>query len=292
MRLKVVFSKILKIWDSIWYWIFPCHSSQQLMALLNLLSVTSKFKLKKCLAKLKSFRIDLDLIPWLQFLQIQSCKNLKCLIILLNLPLQSSPKQSRTSASIRQHEPLMYVSPKRTKYVTMSPQILRNQLQIQKDGNEVEVKSEPIAILSSQVKRCLTQWFRISGRFPVPGVDFINCFASYLRLAPNFWEAFYWRKSSVQGANKAQNSNEINPSSNRAPKIQWGSEYWTSLVFKWSKVVRKLNGLLFERWSENRTILVCYSNSDLNSKQFIHYFLARCHRNRASEYWMIWTKDF
>ena len=70
---------------------------------------------------------------------------------------QSSPKQSRASASIRQthHEPLMYVSPKRTKYVTMSPQILRNQLQIPKDsqGNEVEVKSEPIAILGNQVCR-------------------------------------------------------------------------------------------------------------------------------------------
>jgi hypothetical protein len=49
----------------------------------------------------------------------------------------------------------MYVSPKRTKYVTMSPQILRNQLQIPKDsqGNEVEVKSEPIAILANQVRR-------------------------------------------------------------------------------------------------------------------------------------------
>ena len=28
-----------------------------------------------------------------------------------------------------------------------------------------------------------------------PGVDFINCFAPYLRLAPNFWEAFYWRRA-------------------------------------------------------------------------------------------------
>ncbi len=65
---------------------------------------------------------------------------------------------SRPASSIRQHEPLMYVSPKRTKYVTMtssaaSQQILRSQLQIPKDssGNEVEVKSEPIAILSNQV---------------------------------------------------------------------------------------------------------------------------------------------
>ena len=29
-------------------------------------------------------------------------------------------------------------------------------------------------------------------------------------------------------------------------QLQWGSEYRTSLVFKWSKVVQKLNGPLFE----------------------------------------------
>ena len=28
-----------------------------------------------------------------------------------------------------------------------------------------------------------------------PGVNFINCFAPYLRLAPNFWEVFYWRRA-------------------------------------------------------------------------------------------------
>ena len=32
--------------------------------------------------------------------------------------------------------------------------------------------------------------------------------------------------------------------------IHWGSEYWTSLEFNWSKVVRSQNGLLFEWWSE------------------------------------------
>ena len=36
-----------------------------------------------------------------------------------------------------------------------------------------------------------------------------------------------------------------------------------SLVFKWSKVVQYLNGILFELWSEYQTILVCYSNGDL-----------------------------
>ena len=40
----------------------------------------------------------------------------------------------------------------------------------------------------------------------IPGVHFINYFAPYLRLAPNFWEAFYWCKSSAQGASTAQNS--------------------------------------------------------------------------------------
>lgn len=34
---------------------------------------------------------------------------------------------------MREH--LMYISPKRTKYVAMSPQFLRNQLQMQRDGD-------------------------------------------------------------------------------------------------------------------------------------------------------------
>ena len=56
-------------------------------------------------------------------------------------------------------------------------------------------------------------------------------------------------------------------------QLQWGSEYRTSLGFKWSKVVRKSNRLLFKWLSEYQTILVCYSNGDLNSRQFVHYFL-------------------
>ena len=39
----------------------------------------------------------------------------------------------------------------------------------------------------------------------LPGVDFINCFAPYLRLAPNVWETFYWRKSSAQGTKQLWN---------------------------------------------------------------------------------------
>ena len=30
---------------------------------------------------------------------------------------------------------------------------------------------------------------------PWPRVDFLNCFAPYLRLLPNFWEAFYRRRA-------------------------------------------------------------------------------------------------
>ena len=81
-------------------------------------------------------------------------------------PAHQSPKQVR-SASNPRPESLVYVSPaKRAKYSApggpLSPQyILRNQLQLAKDlghgnnannagGNDVEVKSEPMAILSSQ----------------------------------------------------------------------------------------------------------------------------------------------
>lgn len=78
-------------------------------------------------------------------------------------PAHQSPKQVR-SASNPRPESLVYVSPaKRTKYSNMattgplSPQsILRNQLQLAKeigghpDQSHVEVKSEPMAILSSQ----------------------------------------------------------------------------------------------------------------------------------------------
>ena len=74
-------------------------------------------------------------------------------------------------------------------------------------------------------------------------------------------------------------------------QVQWGSEYRTSLVFKWSKVVRWSNGLTFKWWSEYRTILVHYLNDDLNIGQFVQYFLS-CKvngtghlNNRWSEYW-------
>ena len=81
-------------------------------------------------------------------------------------PAHQSPKQVQRSASNPRPESLVYVSPaKRAKYSALggplSPQyILRNQLQLAKDlghnpgnngqGGDVEVKSEPMAILSSQ----------------------------------------------------------------------------------------------------------------------------------------------
>ena len=37
-------------------------------------------------------------------------------------------------------------------------------------------------------------------------------------------------------------------------RIQWGSEYQTSLVFEWSKVVRSWNSLLLEWWSKYVTM--------------------------------------
>lgn len=75
-------------------------------------------------------------------------------------PAHQSPKQASRSGSNPRPESLVYVSPaKRTKYSSgpLSPQsILRNQLQLAKEINSnnsesgVEVKSEPMAILSSQ----------------------------------------------------------------------------------------------------------------------------------------------
>ena len=58
--------------------------------------------------------------------------------------------------------------------------------------------------------------------------------------------------------------------------IQWGSEYRASLVFKWLKVVRSLNGLLCECHLNTRLNLVRYSNAGLNTEIPFEY--------RTSEY--------
>ena len=47
--------------------------------------------------------------------------------------------------------------------------------------------------------------------------------------------------------------------------VQWGSEYRTSLVFEWSKVVRSSNGPFFEWHLNTRLNFVCYSNHHLKT---------------------------
>ena len=55
-------------------------------------------------------------------------------------------------------------------------------------------------------------------------------------------------------------------------KVQWGSEYRTSLVFKSSKVVQSLNGPLFECNLNTGLNLVWYSDHHLNTGQVkVHY---------------------
>ena len=48
-------------------------------------------------------------------------------------------------------------------------------------------------------------------------------------------------------------------------KVQWGSEYLTSLVIKWLKVVRWPNGQLFECHLNTGLNLVWYSDRRLNT---------------------------
>ena len=48
-------------------------------------------------------------------------------------------------------------------------------------------------------------------------------------------------------------------------KLQWGSEYRTSLVFEWLKVVRSPNGPLFECHLNTRLSFVRYSDHHLNT---------------------------
>lgn len=63
---------------------------------------------------------------------------------------QQSPRQGVRSGARPAAEPLVhYASPKRTKYALSPQSILRNQLQL-KEGDHVEVKSEPMAILTTQ----------------------------------------------------------------------------------------------------------------------------------------------
>ena len=64
--------------------------------------------------------------------------------------------------------------------------------------------------------------------------------------------------------------------------IQWGSEYRTSLVFKWSKVV----------WSPNGPIFECHLNTRLNFVQYLEHHLNTGPLNTellfeywTSEYW-------
>ena len=47
--------------------------------------------------------------------------------------------------------------------------------------------------------------------------------------------------------------------------IQWGSEYRTSLVFEWLKVVLSSNGLLYECHLNTELNLVQYSDHHLNT---------------------------
>ena len=49
--------------------------------------------------------------------------------------------------------------------------------------------------------------------------------------------------------------------------VQWGSEYQTSLVFEWLKVVRSPNGLLFECHLNTGLNFVRYSDHHLNTGQ-------------------------
>ncbi|XP_059099055.1 broad-complex core protein-like [Tigriopus californicus] len=63
---------------------------------------------------------------------------------------QQSPRQGVRSGTRPAAEPLVhYASPKRTKYALSPQSILRSQLQL-KEGDHVEVKSEPMAILTTQ----------------------------------------------------------------------------------------------------------------------------------------------
>ena len=61
--------------------------------------------------------------------------------------------------------------------------------------------------------------------------------------------------------------------------VQWGFEYWTSLVFKWLKVVQLPNSMLFE----------CHLNTKLNlDVSIIQMFVIqiptvlRCHSKRQT----------
>ena len=49
-------------------------------------------------------------------------------------------------------------------------------------------------------------------------------------------------------------------------QIQWGSEYWASLAFKRSKVVRSPNGLVLECYLNTGLNLVQYSDNHLNNR--------------------------
>ena len=51
-----------------------------------------------------------------------------------------------------------------------------------------------IQITSLSAQHCFISNTQYLWMIPT-GVDFIKCFAPYLRLAPNFWEAFYCRRA-------------------------------------------------------------------------------------------------
>ena len=68
--------------------------------------------------------------------------------------------------------------------------------------------------------------------------------------------------------------------------IQWGSEYQTSLVFKWSKVVRPPNGLLFKCHLNTWLNLVWYSDH--------HFLIPDWYLNGGlnTELFEYWTSEY
>ena len=66
--------------------------------------------------------------------------------------------------------------------------------------------------------------------------------------------------------------------------VQWGSQYRTSLVFKWSKVVQLPNGPLFESHLNTGLNLVCYSNGGLNTRLPFEYRTSEYRTSESSFY--------
>ena len=73
----------------------------------------------------------------------------------------------------------------------------------------------------------------------------------------------------------------MNKSSIHIPTEQWGFDYETSLVFKWSKVVGSPNGLVYECHLYTRLNLVRYSDHHLNTG-YLNTRLVKVHYSDAS----------